>query len=56
MKRREFVKMIEAAGWVLVRHGGEHDVYGKGTKRFSVPRHCPVPAGIVRSWHKANNG
>ena len=56
MKLREFLKLIEEAGWSFVRHGGDHDIYGKGTLRFSVPRHTMVPAGVVRSWHRANEG
>ena len=56
MKFRDFLKMIEAAGWSFVRHGGDHDIYGRGILRFSVPRHAMVPAGIVRSWKKVDEG
>ena len=52
MKRREFLKMIEAAGWSLIRHGGDHDIYGRRQETFSVPRHTEIQAGIIRQWER----
>ncbi|MHB2021109.1 MAG: type II toxin-antitoxin system HicA family toxin [Candidatus Xenobia bacterium] len=39
MKRTEFIRKIQAAGWSFLREGGEHTVYAKKTFRFAVPRH-----------------
>ncbi|MGI5845558.1 MAG: type II toxin-antitoxin system HicA family toxin [Candidatus Xenobium sp.] len=52
MKRREFLKMIEAAGWSFVRHGGDHDVYGRHRQTFAVPRHTEIRPGIIRQWQQ----
>jgi len=48
MKRTALTKKIseaaKAAGldWVLVRHGGQHDVYQCGTARVIIPRHNDI--------------
>jgi predicted RNA binding protein YcfA (HicA-like mRNA interferase family) len=54
MKRKDFVRMIEQAGWVLRGPGSEHDIYEKKTEHYSVPRHTEVSAGIVGTWKKIN--
>ena len=38
MKRRDLIKRLEAAGYKLIRHGGDHDLYGKGKHKVPVPR------------------
>lgn len=41
-------------GWILVRHGSRHDVYGKpGHPPVQVPRHRTVTPGVARSIAKA---
>ena len=30
MKQRDLIKKLEAAGFTLERHGGNHDVYVRG--------------------------
>lgn len=42
MKRRELIKKLEQNGFVLTRHGGNHDVYVKGTVELIVPRHREI--------------
>jgi predicted RNA binding protein YcfA (HicA-like mRNA interferase family) len=38
---REFVRLIEARGWVLLRINGSHHIYGKTGEpaRLSIPIH-----------------
>lgn len=38
MKQRDLVKKLEAAGFMLDRHGGSHDIYVRGTDEEQVPR------------------
>jgi len=41
-------------GWVLVRHGGGHDVYRHAQKGVViVPRHRELSPGVARSIAKA---
>ncbi|MGF6988839.1 putative RNA binding protein YcfA (HicA-like mRNA interferase family) [Lachnospiraceae bacterium PF1-21] len=49
MKRRDFIKTIEAAGYNLLRHGKEHDMYGNSKgDMIAVPRHNEISKGVVR--------
>ena len=44
MKRRELIRAIEAAGCVLIRHGGNHDWYRNELTGVlqPVPRHREI--------------
>ena len=42
MKHRELVRLLEQLGYMLVRHGGNHDVYRKGLVEIAVPRHREI--------------
>lgn len=52
MKRRDILYLLNQAGFVFVRSGGKHDVYGKGSTLVSVPRHNeikePTAWGIMK--------
>ncbi len=54
MKRRELIKKLEAKGFTLSRHGGNHDVYKRGTDEESVPRHNEInemlAKKIIKKW------
>ena len=54
MKQRDLIKKLENAGFVLDRHGAEHDVYKRGNDEESVPRHReikePLAKRIIRKW------
>ena len=39
MKRLELEGCLKKAGWKSVRHGGCHDVWGKGEREVILPRH-----------------
>jgi predicted RNA binding protein YcfA (HicA-like mRNA interferase family) len=39
VSRRELVKYLEENGYVLVREGGNHSIYGKSGTKVPVKRH-----------------
>lgn len=49
MKRRTFIKLLEAGGFVFERHGSNHDVYIRGTEREEVPRHKEINEKLVKA-------
>jgi len=53
---REFVRLIEARGWILLRVNGSHHVFGKPGEaaRLSVPIHGskPLKLGLQRHLGK----
>lgn len=49
MKRRDLIKKLENAGFELVSHGGNHDIYKRGTDMESVPRHREIDERLARS-------
>lgn len=48
MKRRDLVRRLLGAGFVLVRSRGPHDVFGRGTLRIAVPRHKEIKEHLAR--------
>jgi mRNA interferase HicA len=44
MKRREFIRELEAAGCELLRHGKRHDIYRnpRNSQQAPVPRHTEI--------------
>ncbi len=50
MKRREFVRKLEAAGAELKRAGAAHDIYfNPATNRTApVPRHSEIPDTLCK--------
>lgn len=38
MKQRDLIKKLEAAGFVLERHGGNHDIYRRGNDTEKIPK------------------
>jgi predicted RNA binding protein YcfA (HicA-like mRNA interferase family) len=54
MKRSAFVRELEAAGCVLLRHGARHDVYlnpATGQKQ-PVPRHPEIDNALAKHIKK----
>ena len=49
MKKRDLVKKLEKAGFVLCEHGGNHDKYKRGDDIETVPRHSEIKEGTARS-------
>ena len=48
MKRRDLVKQLKAAGFVLVRTKGPHDVLARRDLRLAVPRHREIKEYLAR--------
>jgi mRNA interferase HicA len=49
MKRRDLEERLRQLGWVLERHGARHDVWSRGERRESVPRHREVSERLARA-------
>lgn len=39
VSRRELIRYLEANGYSLVREGGSHSIWGKGTVKVPIKRH-----------------
>ncbi len=52
MKQRDLIKKLENAGFVFERHGGNHDIYRKGTDIEKIPRHKEVNDEKSKIFHK----
>lgn len=54
MKKKDLLKKLEDAGFAFERHGGNHDVYVRGTDREVIPRHSEIneklAKAILRRW------
>lgn len=54
MKRRILIKKLVKAGFILERHGSDHDVYKRGTDKEEIPRHREInellAKDILRKW------
>jgi predicted RNA binding protein YcfA (HicA-like mRNA interferase family) len=50
VKRRELERRLRAAGWELIRHGGNHDLWGvaNGDQREPVPRHDEISEQLAK--------
>ena len=54
MKQKDLVKKLTDAGFVLVRHGGNHDIYKRGSDEEKIPRHREInemlARAIIKKW------
>ncbi|MBS6678049.1 MAG: type II toxin-antitoxin system HicA family toxin [Clostridiales bacterium] len=54
MKQRDLIKKLEQIGFVFERHGGNHDIYRRGSDIEKVPRHKEInerlAKAILRKW------
>lgn len=54
MKQRDLVKKLESVGFQFERHGGNHDIYRRGSDIEKVPRHKEInetlAKAILRKW------
>lgn len=52
MKRRDLIKKLEDAGFRFKEHGGNHDIYQRGSDTEVIPRHKEIneitAKGILR--------
>lgn len=49
MKQKDLVEKLESIGFHLERHGGNHDVYVRGSDIEQVPRHREVNERLARA-------
>ena len=42
MKQRDLIKKLEKAGFKFARHGGNHDIYVRGSDEEQIPRHKEI--------------
>ena len=49
MKRRDLVKKLTDAGFTFARHGGNHDVYVRGSDIENIPRHREVNEKLAKA-------
>ena len=45
---RDLIRRLSAAGFILIRSRGPHDVFGRGTLRIAVPRHSEIKENLAR--------
>ena len=54
MKQRDLIKKLESVGFKFERHGGNHDIYRRGSDIEKVPRHKEInemlAKAILRKW------
>lgn len=54
MKQRDLVKRLENVGFAFERHGGNHDIYRRGSDIEKVPRHKEIneqlAKAILKKW------
>ena len=54
-ERKELEKRLKKAGFVLVRHGGKHDVFQRGKDEEQLPRHKEINENlanaIIKKWN-----
>lgn len=49
MKQRDLIKKLEAAGFELKEHGGNHDTYVRGKDKERIPRHREINENLAKS-------
>ena len=54
MKQRNLIKKLKKLGFQFERHGGNHDIYRRGSDIEKVPRHKEIKEelakAILRKW------
>lgn len=54
MKRKDLIKKLEGAGFKLLRHGANHDIYERDGVMEPVERHNEIPERLARKILKRN--
>ncbi len=52
MKRRDWIKKLEANGWYFLRAGHDHDIYTNGNEIEPVSRQKEIKESIVKAITK----
>lgn len=55
MKNRDLIKKLTSAGFKFERHGGNHDIYRRGSDIEKIPRHNEINEKlakmILKKWN-----
>jgi len=54
VKRRDLIKRLEANGWRLLRHGGNHDIYTNGTRNEPISHTREIDEILAKKILKRN--
>lgn len=54
MKQADLIKKLEDGGFIFERHGGNHDIYVKGSVRETIPRHREVDERLAKAILRRN--
>lgn len=54
MKRSDLIRQLEAGGFVFEHHGGSHDIYVKGSKKETIPRHREIDERLAKAILRRN--
>lgn len=55
-KHRELEEKLKAAGWILLAHGANHDVWTDGERQEPVPRHREINERLARAILRRTEG
>jgi len=55
LKTKDLDDLIKRNGWRLKRHGANHDIYVKDSKRESIVRHREKDEDLAKAIIKRNN-
>lgn len=54
LKQRQLIKKLKKIGFQFERHGGNHDIYRRGSDIEQIPRHKEIneelAKAILRKW------
>lgn len=56
MKHNDLINKIAEFGYVLVRHGSNHDVYSNGVRKETIPRHKEINEILAKTIIKRCSG
>ncbi len=48
MKQKDLIDKLKKAGFIFERHGGNHDIYKRGSDIEKIPRHKEVNEKLAK--------
>lgn len=52
MQRFKLEKKFKKAGWYLLNHGGNHDIWTDGKLKEQIPRHPEIKESLAKALIK----
>lgn len=49
LKTKDLIELLLKDGWMLKRHGANHDIYVKGKERESIVRHRETDEELAKA-------